>query len=301
MMASSGRLVGLSGAVLALCWFCSGSSADGLNWALHPDPVMGPPDAVIGGLSVLKDGSTFRTWHDHGGPGQERIMHNTSGDGVTWGASAEVYQPSGTNDATPKVRMRNGMFHMWVGSVSGSGVNYATSADGLSWQSVGNVPLLGSAYTVLADPSGFEAWYGGTGIGYRYATSSDGLNWQDEGLAMPLGEFPYEQASAYLDVVKADGFYHMWYSAHSGSGPNRLAYARSRDGRSWQKLGLVNGLDAVSDISTTSVIADGDLFKIWFLRDGGGNNAFYATAEIPEPATLPILAALTLVGRRRRH
>ncbi len=230
-------------------------------------------------------------------------MFNSSDDGISWGASTEVYRPNGTNDALPKVRKHNGTYHMWVGSTAGSGVNYATSADGLSWSSIANVPRLSNAYTVLVDDGGFEAWFGGGTVGYHYGTSSNGAIWIDHGLAMPLGEFDFEPSSGNLDVIKVNGRYHMWYSSPKDGGGHHLAYASSPDGQDWQKHGLVGGLDDVRDVSSPSVLLDDGHLKLWFFVDGGGNQAFFADGgAIPEPATMAIfvMSLVTISLKRRR-
>lgn len=98
----------------------------------------------------------------------------------------------------------------------------------------------------------YKMWYGSTltweaGNGemlhvLKYATSQDGQVWERHGLAVPY-EIGVAQAFSRPTVIIDDNGYHMWYSYRSGQGiPYRIGYARSKDGRSWERLEQQSGI-----------------------------------------------------------
>jgi len=98
----------------------------------------------------------------------------------------------------------------------------------------------------------YKMWYGSTltweaGNGemlhvLKYATSQDGQVWERHGLAIPY-EIGVAQAFSRPTVIIDEDGYHMWYSYRSGQGiPYRIGYARSKDGRSWERLEQQSGI-----------------------------------------------------------
>lgn len=108
---------------------------------------------------------------------------------------------------------------------------------------------------VLKNPEGgFTMWYGSTttweaGNGemihvINYASSLDGHQWERQGLAVPY-EVGVAQAFSRPTVMKDEhGNYQMWFSFRSGEGEKyRIGYATSKDGRHWQRLNHLAGID----------------------------------------------------------
>ncbi|MFH0815438.1 MAG: M20/M25/M40 family metallo-hydrolase [Methanobacteriota archaeon] len=103
--------------------------------------------------------------------------------------------------------------------------------------------------SVMLDGALYKMWYGGcdnypkpTSIGvYRifYATSTDGTNWTKHGVVLSPGASGEMDSTHTADcsVVKINGTYKMWYSAHNGT-TYRIMHATSPDGENWTKVGL---------------------------------------------------------------
>lgn len=51
------------------------ATANQIVWTINPTPVMGPgtPTGVyVAGLTVVKDGASYRAWHDNASSGEEQ-------------------------------------------------------------------------------------------------------------------------------------------------------------------------------------------------------------------------------------
>ncbi|MHC4535066.1 MAG: glycoside hydrolase family protein [Planctomycetota bacterium] len=172
------------------------TSSDGMIWTKHPDPVMdiGLPgsfdDVSATELSVHKDGSIYKMWYTGNDSGP--IGYATSSDGISWTKHPSpvlvIGSPGSWDDQevdNPSVIDDGGTFIMWYGGrcVSGEGIGYATSLDGLSWNKYSGNPVLvpglpGSwdqfgldCPSVIRDGFLYKMWYDGDGqgIGYAYA------------------------------------------------------------------------------------------------------------------------------------
>lgn len=112
-------------------------------------------------------------------------------------------------------------------------------------------PFFAAATAVLRDGMKFRAWYN-SGIswsqengktykpkyGIHYAESENGIDWKYyPGLVIPFLD-EYEHSFGRPTVVQDDeGVLHMWFSCRGAqSNPEyRLGYARSLDGRNWER------------------------------------------------------------------
>jgi len=177
-------------------------------------------------------------------------------------------------------------------------MGYATSPDGISWQSVNKVvmgPVLSpTAFDamhaghgwVIADNDTFKMWYWGYNptIGAKglnsigYAWSLDGSTWTRVAGPGTLGSVYDSYMTGLPDtlglsmpcVVKSGSTYHMWYSQS-----NRIGYARSSDGIHWTTVngsgqngavidhGPLGSFDYVS-ASWPAVIKTDEGFMIWY-------------------------------------
>lgn len=194
------------------------TSTDGIDWVVHPDPVLdtGPPGAFdegdLGGPSVLRDGGLYHMWYA-GFSDRDRIGHATSLDGINW-----TKDPSPVLDVGPQGAWDN---------------------------------RLVSAPSVLKDGNVFMMWYEGRSqdltdrIGL--ATSPDGVHWTRAGADPVLSEGDQGAWDEYgvttPSVVRTDSGYHMFYAgmnaddwdAYEWGGYRRIGYAHSTDGLTWQK------------------------------------------------------------------
>lgn len=152
----------------------------------------------LGSLSIIKDGSTYRTWYSGGNEiDGESIGYSDSPDGVNWfnPLNTPLLEPgsAGAWDeaevANPFVLATDSGFQMWyVGrnAVGERAIGYAASPDALTWHKHDGNPILrpdsadhssfGFPTVVQDGPNDFKMWYSG-GSRVWLATSSDGLTW----------------------------------------------------------------------------------------------------------------------------
>ena len=243
--------------------------------------------------SMIKDGNTYKMWYSGHDGANLRIFYATSPDAITWTKYNNTI-PSASNTTST-----DGRIPLGSGSVGDSVHAYLPS--------------------VLKDDDGtYKMWYTGYGSDskYRiyYATSPDGLTWTKYDNSIPSasdlvgtnGRIPIgnngtgdDYYLGFASVVKSpDGIYHMFYSGHDGSN-SRIFHAYSLDGLTWYKNAYITpettnsvsgsyniplGSSSFGDdyyIYYSTVILDGNYFKIWYNGYDGGQisfvSIFYAT------------------------
>ncbi|MBC8234231.1 IPT/TIG domain-containing protein, partial [bacterium] len=181
------------------------TSADGIVWEKHPNPVLGPgppgawDDEYLGSPTVLFNGSEYQMWYSGiEGAYIARTGYATSVDGIVWekhpdNPVLDLGPPGAWDDkqaGAPAVLFNGTEYHMWYTGNNRlseiSRIGYATSADGIVWVKHPGNPVL-------------DLGAGGT--------------WDDYRVVEP--------------TVLFDGTeYHMWYSGHDGSNM-RIGYATS--------------------------------------------------------------------------
>ncbi|MDO8587425.1 MAG: hypothetical protein Q7T82_10325 [Armatimonadota bacterium] len=139
------------------------TSGDGITWTKYSGSAgagsvlgTGPPGQQdtkgVGQPYVIKDGSTYRMWHEGFDGTAWRIFAATSADGVNWTRQGIAVNlgGSGARDQygcrNPVVISRNGGYELWYQGQTSSNPNYrilrATSSNMLSWAKVtGEVTL----------------------------------------------------------------------------------------------------------------------------------------------------------------
>jgi len=220
--------------------------------------------------------------------------------------SNPVYSPG--KAYYPSVLKEGGVYTMW--SDCATGVQVATSADGIAWTTAGQaLGLLNPRHTVVEKiGSEYRMWYNDSGRLYgiqdiRTATSSDGLTWTDDqpitqvGTTVVTGTWPSWNTGSYgpCDIlynaagsdtltepvdeasVWANKFV-MYYDGTTGA-DEFLGLAVSNDGLNWR--GYNDGANPVLDSSPTgwdsgyvafgTVIKESeDVFHLWY---SGGNDS----------------------------
>jgi predicted GH43/DUF377 family glycosyl hydrolase len=221
------------------------------------------------------------------------------------------FDPEALSIQRPSVVFDGDSYHMWYTNVRVfpvandllhlSCMGYATSPDGVSWQSVNKVvmgPVLspgafdaedaGQGW-VIADEDTFKMWYWGfnpviglSSIGYGW--SLDGSNWNRVIGSGTLGSvydldmagLPSNMGLGMPCVVKVGNTYHMWHS-QIVTPPLifRIGYARSSDGIHWTKVSGSGQYGSVIDggpsgsfdelsASWPAVIKTDDGFMMWY-------------------------------------
>ena len=227
------------------------------------------------------------------------------------------FDPGATAIVRPSVLFKVNSYHMWYSSmrvfpIAGTHfrlgcMGYATSPDGISWQSV-NPAAMGPVFNantfdmwfasqgwVIADSDTFKMWYWGLNptVGENalnsigYAWSLDGSNWTRIAGPGTLGsvydpdmaDLPESSGVAMPCVVKDGSTYHMWHS-HVVGDFFRIGYATSSDGIHWTKVngngengsvidwGSSGSFDEFS-ASWPAVIITDDGFMMWYLGYNG--------------------------------
>ncbi len=249
-------------------------SADGLHWSepilvLQPRPETGWEDDINRPALAHKDG-LYHLWYS--GQTAGKAFSST-----TW---TDIYLEASTNDQGT------------------SDIGYAVSADGIQWERR-DEPVLRSAAawegtavmcpTVVWDDEEtlYKLWYSGGGwfepdaIGY--ATSADGLTWtrpQSEPVFTAQPANLWERARvAGPHVVKANGYYYLFYIGYEDLFKARICLARSRDGLTgWERhpanpiisAGLPGAWDCESIYKPFVLYeAEQDRWTMWFNARSG--------------------------------
>ena len=139
---------------------------------------------------------------------------------------------------------------------------------------------------VIRDGDGYRMWcegyWGKTEV--LMAESSDGRNWQTYAHSSPV--LPWKPGEILIhspSVIKdRQGVYHMWYSystaGYGGDGTNHIAYARSVDGRNWERYAgnpIIDQEDMPTTCGGVTVGKHDGKFHLWT----SGNGQAYATSE----------------------
>ena len=227
------------------------------------NPVLGGPDiGTCFDIFVHEENGEYQmhfSWRP-----KKSLAVSYSKDGIHWSDPIITLGPnprSGWEDDLNRhcVIHREGKWHMWyTGQARGhSWIGYATSDDGLHWQRYSDQPVLISErpfegesvmipFVMWDDEMKlYRLWYS-AGETYEpnviaYATSPDGIHWQK----LPANPIftsdkscPCEQERVGgCQIVRADGWYYMFYIGYEDIDTARVCVARSRNGiTQWERL-----------------------------------------------------------------
>ncbi|HEU4707474.1 MAG TPA: hypothetical protein VFS64_09810 [Solirubrobacterales bacterium] len=213
------------------------------------------------------------------------------------------------------VPVEDRLFMYYVGYQLGYGVTYyqfqglAISSDGgESFQRAKRVPVLDrsdaeplnrtSAF-VRRHGGRFQMWYvGGDSwtvvdgkplpvYNMRFLESEDGIAWPDEGAVCMDFDLDDEHAFGRPWVWEDGGGLSMMYSVRTRSQDYRLGFARSADGRSWERHDEEVGIDVSATgwdsemIAYSSVVRSGDRTFLFYNGNERGRTGF-GYAELAE-------------------
>ncbi len=225
-------------------------SADGLNWEVCDDVVLGPgsndstEQLEVTRPFVLVDEDKLTMWYAAHGEHRVVISRATSLDGMSWRRHGVVLSPGPSWEKAavmcPSVlRDASGRYHMWYSGgerYEPDAIGYATSPDGISWERVGVGPVLGpgtrgswesdrvAGAHVFRDGEWLYAAYIGFANGFEdsaigIARSLDGASW-DRHADNPVitrgapGEF--DSINVYKPFVVVQGEeWRMWFNGSS--------------------------------------------------------------------------------------
>lgn len=139
---------------------------------------------------------------------------------------------------------------------------------------------------VIRDGGNYKMWFEGYwGLEeILYARSSDGKKWETYAHCSPVVPRTREEFLVGSPSVIKDenGIYHMWYSycttGYGGDGTNHIAYARSVDGRDWERYAgnpIISQGDMPTTLGGVTVVKRNGRFHLW----ATGNGIAYATSE----------------------
>jgi predicted GH43/DUF377 family glycosyl hydrolase len=141
--------------------------------------------------------------------------------------------------------------------------------------------------SVIKDGSTYKMWWNthdGTNNAIYYSTSNDGVSWTGHTLAIDHGVVSDAKNYAYSPSVIKDGStYKMWWTAYDGTNEH-IYYSTSTDGINWgsHTLAIDHGVIPDASIMTgrSSVIKDGDIYKMWWGASSSGTNMriYYSTS-----------------------
>jgi hypothetical protein len=247
---------------------CSSVGTSQTEWIKHAgNPVLSPetPPAwdqtYAGANTVMFHDGVFKMWYE----GDNSFGYATSPDGIAWtkyaGNPVMVPGPIGSWDEdnidNASVIAVADSFHMWysgVDSLHDNRIGHATSPDGIVWTKDPANPVIDLDNPfgwdsheamhpfVIYENNVFKMWYNGhDGITQRilYATSPDGTVWTRFTSFFMLepgapGRWDDWELGP-LCALRAQGGYHMWYTAWNQTPEYAIGYATSPDGLTWTK------------------------------------------------------------------
>jgi len=225
------------------------------------NPVLGGSLGSCFDLCVLHEDGHYRMWFSWRPRASIALVE--SRDGVHWTSPRIVLAPGPQGSwqeavNRPSVIKHAGRYHMWYTgqNKTNSRVDYAISADGVSWTRVGDGPVLipdqswekaavMTPSVLYHQPSGqFRMWYS---AGDQYepdaiglATSSDGRRWTKyvaNPVFKPGAAGAWDQSNVTAPQVLRDhDWYIMFYIGFYNAASAEIGVARSRDGiTGWQR------------------------------------------------------------------
>lgn len=148
----------------------------------------------------------------------------------------------------PSVIYDEGIYKMWFAGDNylETGVGYATSLDGKSWDIYNLNPIIKPVYpdkyfsesSVLKENNIYKMWLtvvkaSGESV-IHYFTSDDGIKWNKIGEpVLKPDAWETKHKVACPNVIKKGSSYLMWYCGNDGLW--KIGYAESLDGKIWQK------------------------------------------------------------------
>jgi predicted GH43/DUF377 family glycosyl hydrolase len=233
-------------------------------WTKHPaSPVLGPGYCLqaLFDCCILAEDDRLRmwlSWRD-----LRSIAVSESENGVDWTGPrialevAPSIEWEKTDVNRPSVLRVGDQGYMWYTGQDqerGTGaIGLATSRDGITWERVGDEPVLAPAGGwerqslmcphVLHEGGRFRMWYSGGDIhepdAIGYAESDDGVHWQrpmSDPVLSPAGGWERDRVTAACIVPRADDYLAFYVGFADGFEQARLGMARSRDGlHDWER------------------------------------------------------------------
>lgn len=226
---------------------------------------------------------------------------------VTWGSNSQwidyIYNPILTRHQNPslpncvsacRILYDNGIYKMWyvcIYNSAKSNIWYAESTNGITWNTIGNGPVLSSgcntwdSYSVflgaiLKDNGTYKMFY----LSYKDYTqpvnvgaafSQDGIHWEKVPNPIIYSTSEYYNLTV-TDAIKKEDVYYLFFNTQEG----KIGVATSKDLITWQKKYLFQATQVWEngDISYPSVIYEDGLFKMVY--QNSIEKAFgYATAS----------------------
>jgi len=271
------------------------TSTDDTSWVKYPNnPLMSIPLPIeptkVEGLSVIKDGSTYKMWYgvkDVGPNGEAVIYYATSSDGITWASpnpDASPYPVLVLTDTAYtdyylenlSVLLDGTTYRLWYEVLTlGSGYETysATSSDGLAWSvpnscSLTNVLMRSN---VVKDATIYKMW--GFDTAFKLFTSTNGTIWTSE-------PFYFIGVLTHYAIIPG---YTMWYLNRSA-----IFHEHSTDGIMWKREPLPRGTVLMTftssanaeshGLSVGTIIKDDTLYKMWYEYAGHNEISYFGYA-----------------------
>lgn len=262
---------------------------------------------------LLEDGEdgqpVYRMWFSW--RPKRGIGYTQSRDGINWSEPSLVLPPLAGSSweadevNRPAVIFQDGKYMMWYSGQmkpyledGRSVIGLAVSTDGINWErrpepvmepdQLWEKQAIMCPHVLYDEEDGrYKMWYA-AGCNHEpdaigYAFSRDGLSWEkymDNPSLEPDPEHLWEQHKVVAPcVVKADGWFYMFYVGHLHEERAQVGLARSRDGiTGWEKH-PANPLIAPTEGEWDSVA----VYKPFVMKVNGGWMMWYNGAAYEEP------------------
>ena len=155
----------------------------------------------------------------------------------------------------PRVIMENGLYKMWYKNLENNGIStisYAISNDGISWEKVGDGPVInlgeqgswdaGAVTTgpIIKENGMYKMYYSGAVEAHKpwqigLAISSDGINWEKYPNPVINSGDGWDYSIGADAIVKRDSIYYLYYRGWQPPLTYQEGLATSTDGINWTK------------------------------------------------------------------
>ena len=279
------------------------------GWEVIGDrPVLGPGLGTVNDPFVIREEGRYKMWFSW--RKGRVIAYTESRDGLVWDNVQVVLTAVTGSDweghevCRPTVLKTDGMYYMWYTGMmfpteintARSCIGFATSTDGIVWERRKDPVLVPEAGWeqiavcqphVLREEDGlFRMWYA---AGRQHepdavgtAVSRDGIRWEkcpENPVFGPDPEHYWEMGKVSSPfIMKADGWYYLFYQGMDGDLIAGEGLARSRDGiHNWQRHPsnpISAGKDGNWDWLGTrkvSLVREQDGYRMWYtggMREG---------------------------------
>lgn len=191
---------------------------------------------------------------------------------TTVAENGNVFEPTVIYEASPQLLAGGGScFKMWYSSEWNSpALNYAESRDGVTWTKYASNPIISGhcrSYVVRVGSTYYLYAANTAATQIDLYTSSDGVAWTlDTSAAVALGAGGAWDNRVIANLVvwnEGGSAWKMLYEAAGTTGPFKIGYATSTDGKAWTKSGSNPVIAETGSRGGPGIFKSGSTYWLW--------------------------------------